>query len=600
MPGLVGIVSRAADAPAGLARMVDTIAHAPSGHHATHSEPAMGLHLGWAGFGHQTQPTLVWNAARNIALLMCGEDFSADSGAGLDSSQRLIERYVREGSDFVGSLNGSFCSVLLDLRQSVALLFNDRFGTSRLYTHRAGEAFYFASEAKALLRLFPALRRFDRHGLAQTVSMGCTLGSRTLFEGIETLPPGTLCSIASDGSIKQRSYFDVRSWETQTPLAAEMFNEQLADVFSRIVPRYLQGAQRCAMSLTGGLDGRMVLAWGRPGAGELPCYTFAGSYRECHDVRIARDLARSLGQTHTTIPIDGTMLGNFAELAQTCVYISDGTMDVSGAVEVHANRAARAIAPIRLTGNYGSEVMRANVAFRPRAIDGSALLPDLAALAGEAAAEYQQERQGSAVSFIAFKQVPWHHHARRAVEQSQLVVRTPFLDNELVALMYRAPPPLLHSKQPSLQLIHTGNPALAAMATDRGDAYGAVAPWRRWQQSVREFSAKAEYAYDYGMPQPLAKLDRLLRPLRLERLFLGRHKFYHFRIWYRRALASYVRDTLLTQRALQRSCYQPQALRGFVEDHVNGRANRTLELHRALTVELTQQQLFDRWAGANA
>ena len=36
---------------------------------------------------------------------------------------------------------------------------------------------------------------------------------------------------------------------------------------------------------------------------------------------------------------------------------------------------------------------------------------------------------------------------------------------------------------------------------------------------------KAEYAYDMGMPQGLARIDHPLSALRLERLFLGRTRF---------------------------------------------------------------------------
>jgi len=43
-------------------------------------------------------------------------------------------------------------------------------------------------------------------------------------------------------------------------------------------------------------------------------------------------------------------------------------------------------------------------------------------------------------------------------------------------------------------------------------------------RSFLEFTFKAEYAYDYGMPQWLARVDRTFSRLRLERLFLGRHK----------------------------------------------------------------------------
>jgi len=54
---------------------------------------------------------------------------------------------------------------------------------------------------------------------------------------------------------------------------------------------------------------------------------------------------------------------------------------------------------------------------------------------------------------------------------------------------------------------------------------------------------KAEYAYDYGMPQWMARIDHLFSWFHLERLFLRRHKFNHFRVWYRDSLSDYVRET---------------------------------------------------------
>ncbi len=45
------------------------------------------------------------------------------------------------------------------------------------------------------------------------------------------------------------------------------------------------------MSLTGGLDTRMIMAWHKAAPGSLPCYTFGGKYRECRDVIVARQVA---------------------------------------------------------------------------------------------------------------------------------------------------------------------------------------------------------------------------------------------------------------------------------------------------------------------
>jgi asparagine synthase (glutamine-hydrolysing) len=591
MPGFVCLQTKSRDAPQRLARMLAATVHEPWYRQERHCFHELDLHLGWTSFADDLTPGLVWNARRDLALLLCGREVTGIS------AQTLFERFEASPQRSFELLNGTFAGVMVDLVNRYAWFFNDRFGATRVHSHTEADATYFACEAKAVLAVCPSTRAFDPVALAQTVSMGCTLDNRALFQGIQILPPASAWRLDVGGKLLRQRYFDAAAWEAQPALAPEAFSRQLAEVFSRVVPRYVADNGDNALSLTGGLDGRMVLAFANVRQGRLPCFTFGGSVRECHDVRIARELAAAAGQGHTCLPVDETFLQRFGELAAQCVWLSDGAMDVSGAVEVEANRAARTLAPVRITGNYGSEVVRCHVAFRPRPQNAEWLEPGLAPLVEQAIGQYQHERQAHPLSFIAFKQVPWHHHARRAVEQSQLEVRSPFLDNDVVATMYRAPAALRASAEPSMRLIRDTHPALAAIPTDRGYRCTAPGARDRLRAVLRAVSAKAEYAYDYGMPQPLAVVDHLLSRLRLERLFLGHHKFYHFRLWYRRTLAAYVRDTLLAPRALQRSCYRSDVLRRLVEQHTRGRANHTLELHRALTVELTQQQLFDRWSG---
>jgi asparagine synthase (glutamine-hydrolysing) len=95
-----------------------------------------------------------------------------------------------------------------------------------------------------------------------------------------------------------------------------------------------------------------------------------------------------------------------------------------------------------------------------------------------------------------------------------------------------------------------------------------------------------------GMPQWLARLDRY-SPLRLEHLFLGRHKVFHFRVWYRDALASYVRETLLDCRSLSRPYIERKGLEAIVRGHLKGDRNYTNELHKALTLELLHRLFID-------
>ena len=96
-----------------------------------------------------------------------------------------------------------------------------------------------------------------------------------------------------------------------------------------------------------------------------------------------------------------------------------------------------------------------------------------------------------------------------------------------------------------------------------------------------------------GMPQWVARVDRALSAFQVERLFLGRHKILHFRIWYRDALANYVRELLLDRPSLSRPYIERQELEALVAGHVNGDRNYTNEIHKLMTLEILQRLFID-------
>jgi asparagine synthase (glutamine-hydrolysing) len=287
---------------------------------------------------------------------------------------------------------------------------------------------------------------------------------------------------------------------------------------------------------------------------------------------------------------DADFMARFAHYAARTVYLTDGCADVSRAPDLYANERARDIAPVRMTGNYGSEVLRGVRAFKPIVPRSGLFHADLHPHLEAAADTYRAALHGHPLSFIVFRQAPWHHFGLLALEQTQLAVRTPYLDDELVRTAFRGPAAAFASPELCLRLIADGNPALLNIRTDRGLAGGRL---RAAVRALQETSFRAEYVFDYGMPPWLARMDRVLAPMRLERLFLGRHKFTHFRVWYRGPLAGYVRDVLLDPRALSRPYVDGRRLQELVMAHTTGRGNYTWDLHKALTVELVHRLFVD-------
>jgi asparagine synthase (glutamine-hydrolysing) len=151
-------------------------------------------------------------------------------------------------------------------------------------------------------------------------------------------------------------------------------------------------------------------------------------------------------------------------------------------------------------------------------------------------------------------------------------MRSPFLDNDFIRTVFRAPESAFSSSDVSLRLIGDGNGTLLRIPTDRGLAGGQRRLREAASHGLLEFTFKAEYGYDMGMPQWVARVDHVLAPLRLERLFLGRHKIFHFRTWYRDAFAGYVREMLLDPRSLSRPYVKRKGVEAVVKGHLRGRS----------------------------
>jgi len=584
--------------------MLATMQHEDFYHHGTYTNELMGIFSGWISHKNSFSDCMpLSHEQENVSIIFSGEAFiDLDtlnelkvkcSGINFNNAKHLIWLYKKYSDAFIEMLNGWFSGILIDLRLKKVILFNDRYGVERIYYYEDKEGFYFASEAKALLSIFPHLRQLDFASVGEVLSFGCVIQNKTLFPSIKLLPGGSKWSFSKPYALKKESYFVPSQWENQETLDKDSYYHKLKETFTTILPRYLQSNRKMGMSLTGGIDARLIMAWVKLPPGELPCYTFGGLYRDCRDVLVARRVAALCRQPHETILAGNELLRDFPFLAEKCVYISDGTMDVSGAVELFINKLARQIAPVRLTGNYGSEIVRGNIAYKPHPPCMDFFTPDMQQNIQNASNTYAREANCNRMTFIAFKQVPWHHFARLSIEQSQLSMRSPYLDNDLVAMMYRAPADQLTSSLPSLKLVAEGNIDLSRIPTDKGLLYKPIPVATRLHNTYQDFTTKAEYAYDYGMPQWMAFIDYIVKFMKLERVFLGRHKFYHLRVWYRDQLAEYIKSILLDERTLSRPYLNKTFLVNAVNGHLKGYKNYTTEITQILTLELIQRLLIE-------
>jgi asparagine synthase (glutamine-hydrolysing) len=601
MPGIVGLITKLPKETAEqqLAQMVRALCHEPFYVSGTWVDSAQCVYVGWvARQGSFADGMPLHNERGDITLVFSGEEFPEPGtpkglrerghAVAAEGPSYLVHRYEEE-SDFPKALNGRFHGLAADRARGTAMLFNDRFGLQRIYYHEANDAFYFAAEAKAILKVRPELRSADLRGLGEFIVCGCVLENRTLFRGIYVLPPGAAWVFRGGALEKKRAYFEPKEWEEQERLEPEPYYTCLRDAFVRNLPRYFNGQERIGVSLTGGLDTRIIMAWRKAPHGRLPCYTFGSMYRDNQDVVLARKVAQICGQPHQVITTGKEFLSRFAHYAERSIYLTDACVDLGRSPDLYVNEKVREIAPVRIVGTYGSEMLLHAVMFKATQPAPGLFHPDVSPQLQAAKETYDTNQQVHPVTFVAFRQSPWHHYGVLGLEQTQVAIRSPYLDNDVVKMVYRAPGSISDNEKGRLRLIRDGSPALAGLRTDRGIG-GLNSIFTR---VFLEFLFKAEYAYDYGMPQWVARLDHLFAPLRLELLWLGRHKVFHFRVWYRDELAHYVREVLFDRRSLTRPYIMPEVVQTIVNGHLKGDHNYTTEIHRLITLELTHRLFLD-------
>jgi asparagine synthase (glutamine-hydrolysing) len=581
--------------------MVSSMEHESFYDSGMYSVPEMGINAGWVAHENSfsaRQP--FFNEQSDVVLFLSGECF-VDPATRASLRQRghelgqaagswLVHLYEEEGDRFFEKLNGLFSGLLIDKRQGKTFLFNDRYGVERIYCHETSDAIYFASEAKALLRILPELRAFDQEGVAQFLTFGCTLGQRTLFRGVELLLRASVWSF-ENGKCQKKKYFSPATWESQTILPADSFQAEFQETFKRVLPRYFESQSRVGISLTAGLDSRMIMAC-IPKREEQPiCYTFSGEKQDTLDARLAGQVAEMCGFEHQILRIGRDFFSDFASHVDRTVYITDGYLGTLGAHEIYLNNQARALSSVRLTGNFGGEILRGVSMFKPLYLASALFNPDLANNISFCRRQWSHKGEHP-ITFAAFHEAPEQRFGLVASSRSQTSFRTPYLDNEIVALAYQAPETVRTSIDCALSLVKANNPSLSKVPTDKGT----MGEGNRLAMASRRILSKVVCKLDYlrseGLPHGLSRLDSLLTQISSAVGIAGLHKYLPYRIWFQRELATYVDGILNDTQARHSSLWDSCFVERIASHHATGRKNYVREIDAVLTLEAVERLLF--------
>jgi asparagine synthase (glutamine-hydrolysing) len=238
-------------------------------------------------------------------LIAAGHTFITQS-----DTEVLVHGYEEWGEDVVERLNGMFAFAIHDRRRDSVFLARDRMGIKPLHYAIDRDRLVFASELKALLR-DPALRKgIDPAALDDYLAYEFVPSPASIVQGVKKLEPGHTLTWSPAGSThKLRRY-----WTPQLNLdgadsrGVEDECERLRSVLRESVRKELISDVPLGVFLSGGIDSSAVAAMMAQLGGVVKSFSVGFADRSFDESAHARLVAQHLGTEHHELTLEPAML----------------------------------------------------------------------------------------------------------------------------------------------------------------------------------------------------------------------------------------------------------------------------------------------------
>lgn len=242
----------------------------------------------------------------NYAVWVEGEAYNISEVAAeltLDASTLASLLLEAEKADLLDNclnkLDGYFCAALYTCDTQKVKLISDRYGMRLLYWYHKDGVFTWGSEVKAILAVDGVDKTLNPNSYNCFMDLGYLLGEHTWFEHIKLIKPATVIEydITSD-KCNQHHYW---KWSEIKPssLSFDEAVDELGRRFIDAVEKRFDPKDKIGISLSGGLDSRVIFAAVDHLYPDYAGYAFTFGVPNCDDITIAEQvIARAKNWKH--------------------------------------------------------------------------------------------------------------------------------------------------------------------------------------------------------------------------------------------------------------------------------------------------------------
>ena len=515
----------------------------------------------------------------------------------------VLHLYEEYGLNCVSMLRGMFAFAIWDGRAQRLVLARDRLGKKPLFYRVDEDGLGFASELKALVLNRP-VPDLDPVALHHYLTFQYIPAPWTIFRGICKLPPAHLL-VYEDGKVTEHPYWTLRYDEKLAGRDERELREEFRSLLEESVRLRLISDVPLGAFLSGGVDSSSIVAI-MSRLLDRPVKTFSIGFaeKEFNELPYAAEVARQFGTEHQEFVVEPSAV----DILPALVSVYDEPYADSSAIPTYyVSQLSRQFVTVVLNGDGGDELLAGYPRYRtegwdrlaarlPRGI--TAPLRTLGARVPAGRLSKGLARLGSPFARSYLARICYFSPEEKAdLYEPSFAARVAADDSyDLLLQWFRN----VHATDLLDQLLsvdtHSYLPDDLLVKVDRATmAHGLEARSPFLDHRLMEFAASLPVDLKVRGGQGKYLLKAAMRGVLPDHI-LDRSKM-GFGVpidrWFRKDCRAFVRDTLLSSRALQRGYFRPDRVRAMLDAHQDGGSNYGYRLYALLMLELWHREYMD-------
>jgi asparagine synthase (glutamine-hydrolyzing) len=528
-------------------------------------------------------------------------------------TEAIVHLYDEFGADCLKYLRGMFAIAIWDERERSLFVARDRVGKKPLlYSHRPDGSLIFGSEFTALLQ-HPAIERgVDYEAIDSYLSYLCVPAPMTAFKEIRKLEPGHWLRWR-DGQIETKRYW-LPDFSKKIKISEEEAIEETTRLLREATKLRMISEVPLGAFLSGGVDSSTVVAL-MAQESEKPVKTFSIGFEEqdFSELKYAKRVAEHVGAEYNEFIVKPNAL----EILPTLVeHYGEPYADSSAIPTYYVSRETRKHVTVALNGDGGDESFAGYERYaamklaqqyhkiptfaRRHLIErGVGLIP---------ASELTRSRVRDVKRFLQAANLPkTERYFRWMSTFNRDVKRELYTEDFATATAEQNPSAimdqwfanangsgLLDASLLADQMTYLPNDLLVKVdIASMANSLEARAPFL--DHKVIEFAASLPESLKMHRFETKSLLKKVAARLVPKEVIYRRKMGFGVPVgkWMRGEMKEFVREILLSQKALGRGIIKPEMTKKYVSEHTNGERDHAFQIWTLLMLELWFQRFID-------